>query len=601
MPTVPRYEQQIQTSALQTPRAQGLSPDAFGAGVGEGLSRLGKVGMAIVAEERQKEALTALNGEKVKALGALQKVVDGSTDDSGNFKPGLGQLTGTDATDLEAKYRAEHEKIIRSVDLTKHPEAAQRFQEWAEEQYNANALRLNKHQYAQRQATAVATSEAVLKTATDKSIRDFMATGNFDATDALKAVHDLATLTKAPEEQRARMLEESASTLYRGIVQAGLQSERPDDQARVVEFFDSIKGKMTIKDLGVVDNQVRSYKDAAVGTETAAAVFADGTKDLTVNDALPVGEMADKIDSAPGLTDTQKRLAKARLTDMAQRHEQDKRRNQESIANAAHGAATYTDGVKLVMEANSGGVIDFEARDNMLDSLDRKFRITETRNEAKAEAKAKQREAEAEAKRQRQLKQLSTLLTFQQQYLQGLHGKLTPEQLSGEAGRFGAFTDDAMRFVSSVNHDLGQAKLTDEEFKDTVRVLRQNDRYRGLLPPVDGTLSEQDRGKLALLQGKVHEHIAAAAQKGPGKGVSVQQALMWAVQGVSTEADRKEPLYLLGTDLASEHGKESAKWPRATQDKVIEDVFYRNPANAGKRLTPQLREAYRKALIGGGK
>lgn len=600
-PTVPRYEGGVQTQGVQAPRAQGLSPEAFGAGVGEGLSRIGKAGMAIVAEERQKEALTALNGEKVNALGALQKVVDGSADDSGNFKPGLGQLTGTDATDLEAKYRAEHDKIIRGVDLTKHPEAALRFQEWAEEQYNSNALRLNKHQYGQRQATAIATSEAVLKTVTDKSIRDFMNTGEFDETDAVKAVHDMASLTKAPPEQRARMLEESTSAIYRGIVQTGLQSEKPEDQARVVDFFDKTKGKMTLKDLGEVDNQVRSYKDAAVGKETAETIFAEGMKDITVNDAPPVGKMADDIDKNLGLSDTQKRLAKAHLTDRLQRYEQDKRRSQESTANAAHGAPTYADGVKVVTEASGGGGIDNEARDNILDSLDRKFRISETRNEAKAEVKAKQREAEAEAKRQRQLKQLGNLLQFQTEYMNGQHGTLDPKSIANSSGKFGAFTDNAMQFVANVNNDLGKAKVTGEQMNDTLRALRLNPQYKGFLPDPD---DKEDRAKMALLQGKVMEYMSAS-QTVPGKGLPIDQAIIRATQAVTTEeawgwfsSDTKEPLYLLGAQGGgSEAAKHPATWPKKTQDAYIDQQYALK--NKGRSPSPELREKLRRALVEG--
>lgn len=57
---VPRYEQQVETQALRTTRAQTPGADTFGAGLGAGISQVGKVTMAVVADEIGKADRTAV-------------------------------------------------------------------------------------------------------------------------------------------------------------------------------------------------------------------------------------------------------------------------------------------------------------------------------------------------------------------------------------------------------------------------------------------------------------------------------------------------------------------------------------------------------------
>lgn len=84
-PQVPRLDNVPSTQPLATPRSHGLGPDAFGAGLGQGLQQSGRVGMSIAGEEFAKadriatiETRTKLDQAEVDLLyhpenGALAK------------------------------------------------------------------------------------------------------------------------------------------------------------------------------------------------------------------------------------------------------------------------------------------------------------------------------------------------------------------------------------------------------------------------------------------------------------------------------------------------------------------------------------------------
>jgi len=84
-PQVPRYVESVENAPIQTPRTQGLGPEAFGAGLGQGLQRVGNIGLDLAKQERDKavrtmtiEGRTKINQREVDLLyhpenGALAK------------------------------------------------------------------------------------------------------------------------------------------------------------------------------------------------------------------------------------------------------------------------------------------------------------------------------------------------------------------------------------------------------------------------------------------------------------------------------------------------------------------------------------------------
>lgn len=586
--TVPRYEgSTVQNAAVAVPQAQAPGADAFGAGLGQGLAKLGNVGLEIAKEEQTKSDLTALNQAKITFTEQKQKVIDGYTDPQGQFVPGLSQATGTEAVGLEKKYREKHADILGQIDLKASPAAAQLFNQWAQTELLSATSSLNKHEGIQKTASAINSTESMLKTFSDKAVQDYLISDDFDISQVIQSANSLADLKKLDPESRSRLVKETTSSVYRGIVETGLQSDDPAAAGRTVEFFDGIKALMTKADLSAVDNTVKNYKDVTTGAQVGGDVYAEGMKGITVNDAPPEGKMIDAIDSRADLNDTQKKLAKAALNDKVGRWQKDKTFMQESLANQAHGAPTYSEGMKLVAKAK--GVVDDQARDSIADALDHKFKITETKNKV-----------DAEAKQARQLSQLGNLLTFQNDYAAGKYGKLDATSLKNSQAKFGQFTDNAMQFVNSVNNDMGKAKVTNDQMNDTIRTLRFNPQLKGMLPDPD---SKSDRGKMALLQGRVMDLMNAAQDK-PGKTIPLDRAVILATQSVVTDegwfSDTKEPLYLLDAPSATGNPgavKDPAKWPKKTQDAYIDQQYALK--NHGKLPTPEVREKLRWALSEG--
>ncbi len=586
--TVPRYEQStVQNAAVPVPQAQAPGADAFGAGLGTGLSRAGNVGLEIAKDEQAKADLFKLNQDKITYKQEAQKVIDGYTDEQGRFVPGLSQAVGTDAVGLEQKYSEKHKEILGKINLRSNPRAAQLFNQWVQGEFVNTVSSLNKHENLQRTASAVSSTEALLRTSADKAVQDYLATDDFDIAPVIQEANTIADLKKLDPESRARLVKESTSSVYRGVIEAGLQSDDPAAAGRTIEFFDGIKGLLTKADLSAVDNTVKNHKDVSVGAQVGGDVYSEGMKGITVNDAPPEGKMMDLIDARDDLNDAQKKLAKADLNDRVSRWQKDKAYRQESLANQAHGASTYAEGMKLVAKAK--GIVDDQARDNIADALDHKFKITETRNKV-----------DAEAKQARQLKQLGDLLTFQNDYAAGRYGKLDPASLKNSQARFGQFTDNAMQYVNSVNNDMGKAKVTNEQLNDTLRTLRFNPQLKGMLPDPD---AKGDKGKMALLQGRVME-LVNAAQTTPGKTLPIDRAIILATQSVTTDegwfTDTKEPLYLLDTPETTGNpgaAKDPSKWPKKTQDSYIDQQYALK--NNGKLPTPEVREKLRWALVEG--
>lgn len=584
--TVPRIEgPTVQNAAVSNPQAQAAGVDAFGGAIGQGLTKAGNVALEIAVQEKAKTDLTALNNAKITFTQEKQKITDGYTDPQGNFVPGLSQAMGTDAVGLEQKYLDKHTEILSKIDLQGNPGAGAIFQKWAEVEKLSTTSSLNKHEGVQRTASAITSTQALLKTSADKAVQDYLVTDDFDIAPVLQSANTLADLQKLDPESRKRLITEKVSSVYRGVIETGLQSDDPGATARTVEFFDGVKTLLTKEDLSAVDNTVKNFKDVTIGAQAGGDAYLEGMKGITVNDAPPEGKMMDAIDARADLNDTQKRLAKAALNDQVGRWQKDKSFMQESLANQAHGAPSYSEGMKLVAKAK--GIVDDQARDSIADALDHKFKITVNRNKA-----------DSEAKLARQMSQLGDLLTFQNEYAAGKHGKLDPASLKNSQARFGQFTDNAMQFVNSVNNDMGKAKVTNDQMNDTLRALRFNPQLKGLLPDPD---AKGDKGKMALLQGRVME-IMNAAQTKPGQTIPIDRAIIQATQAATTDegwfSATQEPLYLLGTPGAgSKYADNPAKWPRKTQDAYIDQQY--GLKNRGKVPSPELREKLRWTLVEG--
>lgn len=591
----PQVNSRFQPSTLQAGQNVQAPIDRSAAGWGklaEGLGSIADVTGKIALEEREKEDLKALQDAKIKYLKFSSSIMDGETDANGQFKPGLSQTQGDNAKNLEPTYRAAHDKTVSELDSgIMSPRAKELFGAWQQEQYLNNSVRLNKHQSTETYKSQVVTANALLKTEQDTAVKRYMTEGVLDLDGLEKAATDAGAIQGLNISVIEGQVKEAKSSVYKNIIETGLNSDDPKAAMKMVGMFEKFKedDKLSVADIKALDDKVKTVSENFYGTDAGNVAYLNGMAGVTVNMAPPVDKMLKTVEEDADLTDGEKKIAKATINDNYAKYRQEKTLKQEELSNVAHGAKSYKEGMQAVNKAK--GIVDDEARDRIMDALDHKFKITENKNKG-----------EAEAKQMRLLQQQANLFTFQTKYVNGDYGTLTPAQVATKYTKeLGAFTDNAMAFINDANKNLGQAKVNDSDMKDMLRILSQNKDYAKMLPNMDKP-TEQDKAKLALLQQSV-QSLMAKSKDAPGKGLTMQQAVLKAIEPLKTDSgtfsDTREPMYLIGSDMSSKYGKNPASWPIDSQNKYISEKFYANPANKGKRLSFDMLKNFRSELAKG--
>jgi len=695
MALIPRLEPSVGISGTPTPRATGLGPEAFGAGLGQGMTQAAKDVQGVALVEFEKEKAATLASAKVDYLNQSKGVLYGQQNADGSVTPGLTQIEGEGAKGLELQYKPKHDEAVTKIktNLSKFPDAAQLFESWAGEQYVNNSTQLHKHEIKERQKVTIDKNEALVKASYDTILNRYRAGEevDLDNPDLLNGIKTIAAVQGWPKEATDQKIREYQSNLVTDMINGhlaekdlagakGLYSQFGDiltahnkevhtkmgaaiqnetdyqvSEGRAKEVFASMgpKSPDDVLDIEGMRKAIREdgysnrpdgtkkgngwlgpikRPDGSVSTEISVGVDVNGkymdiptmvpglTKeelDYLIN--TPVddpnylrGPLSDKIiDKAvahaekmiaqgkspfaenpaedTGLSRDQKELAEKKVEEYAREYDGQKRQNQEALSNQINKGfqqkQSYTDLRRQVEKGN----VDSAAKGHLYDWLDHKFKI----GEAAAEAKS-------EAKQARAIQQLSNLLTFQNKYINGDYGNLSPAEVAVKfAPQFGAFTDNAMQFVNGVGKDLGMAKLDNGEFKGLVRVMRENKLYKDLLPNPEAK-DDKEQAKMALLQSSVTE-ILAASNTAPGKKISVREATLKAIEAYKTDSgtffNTVEPAYVLGTDFATSYGNNPAKWPRATQDKYIAQKWAKR--NPGKQIPFAELDRLRAELIKG--
>lgn len=595
--TVPRLDSTAMpsTQPLATPRAQGLSADSFGAGIGQAIQKVSGEAMQLASKELAEQDASRVNkaqadyeSAKVKFLHDPEQGLLNTLGESA-ITPVDGKTLDQRAQDWRKNYVAESVAGLgnqRQKDL---------FTKYADKDAPTIDNSVMAHVVKQGQVVKLGNAKAATDTQADTAIAlgsnsTAVLPGEFERhIEGLKekvAVESLLHGFGPDSDYAKNLLSDKMSKVYATVIKNRIAQ---DDDAGAIAFFNANKDQLK-SEMTTIEPIITKLEVMKEGKDTAGAIW-EQFKPKDINSALDIEGMRKKL-SESGAKDQIKAFAEKRIEELSGEYRRQKQLNEEGASNRIYGMvvnekAGYTQVAKAIETDEN---IDNRTKDALLTWADHKFRISEGRAEAKSAAK-----------QELQLKQLTKLLSFQQEYLRGDYGTLTPAQLSKKTAELGQFTDDAMKFVQNVNGDLNKAKVTDSELMDTVRVLSQNENFKKLLPNVDKP-NGQDKAKMALLQGKVQEYMAQSKDS-PGKGMAVKEATLKAIQGLKTDSgyfsDTVDPLYTVGTDFSSKYGKNPAKWPKDTQNKYISEVFYSNPRNKGKRLDFKTIERYRSELVKG--
>lgn len=383
-----------------------------------------------------------------------------------------------------------------------------------------------------------------------------------DATIAL--AEQVADLQGFDKEQRDKLVTAETTKLHADGInllltdtnKAGMALDyfRQHEKEIAVDQRDNLKAK--------IEDKVAFVKGSGLGSK----IYSDlAPKDINESIKSAESKMLAEIDKS-GADEHTKNYAKKAVKDQVEQYNDMKRGNAENAGNDLYGymnskGATYGTSINMVNQWEKAGKIDHKDAEALRDAADRKFRISEGR---------------AEAKQAQNLKYLSNFLTFQNDYANGLLGKLDPSQVAKRMKDFGPFTDNAMQFVNHANNSADDVKLSMDKLKEELRVMKQNPAFKELktIPNPDSN-GEEDKASLALLNQKVIARIAASGKAGPGKQMTVQQALSEELKPVVTGKgifwDDKAPRYKLGTTAADD----PKKWTKEAKTAFINDSFYR--------------------------
>lgn len=606
--TIPRAENQVRTQAISLPRAS-RQPNAL-AGLQQGLETASNTINQIAAKEAAEQDASRIKKASTDYELARNRFLYGSTDEQGNQIPGLMNTVGEaavnpeDGITLDRKLRDWHKEYKEKVMPTLGNERQRTMlAEQIDGSYPSAEAAVMKHEYTQGQAVKLGNAKASTEIATDNAI----ALGTNPAADptlyadAQKKIREAVEVQAllegyGPKSEYAKnLLDTKMSKLHTNIIITKIS--RDDDQG-ALEYFNEHQAEITDPEMKrQIGATIKTIEIRVAGKGIAESAWND-MKPEDVNGYIDLAGMREKIRSGKE-SDEVKEIAIKRAEELASEYQQAKRLKQEEVSNRIYGmpgqGSTYDQVIKKI-DLNTD--IDNVAKESLRTWADSKFKIGEQRTEKKGEEKIQQA-----------LDRIVKLQAFQERYLAGDYGILTPDAVSKMVGDFGEFTDNAITFTQKVNANLETAKVTDADLKDFIYVLGQNDQYKDLVPNLDKP-SPEDKAKFAMLQGKVMQ-IMVDSQKaeGPGKGKTLKAATLEALTAVKTDnhsgflwlGSTTDPYYLVGTDLASGKAKgDPSTWSREAQDNYLTARWKLLPSNNGKTLTPQELEKMRSLLLKSG-
>ena len=427
--------------------------------------------------------------------------------------------------------------------------------------------------HAANQAKAYNMNEA--KSRADNAIKDALANGaSWRERDGMFAKSKLLGATEIDalagqagiargSEQYKALVQEYTTKLHTGMIDQMLAT----DQAKnAEEYFKAYRGEINPELYDEVTNKVGNAVAYVDGKEFGDRLYADATKGLSINAAVPVASMIKSVEES-NLDTKAKEYAKGRVKELSQLYESQRSDNARAASNQIHGMmiSGRSSHSQVVKTIKALGNVDDTAKASLMSAADSYYHISEN-----------QAAANMEAKMQQSLHNLSNLLQFQNDYASGRLGKIDPRNMGSYLSTFGSYTDTAMQFVNNANALATTAKLPLDDLKNELRIMKRNPAFKNLTTiPDPDVATPENKASLAILQSQVLSLMAASGSEGPGRQMSVQQALSKALQPVVTDRgffhDTKTPLYKLGTTEAGD----PKGWSNDAKTAFINSEFYK--------------------------
>ncbi len=493
MPQVPRYtDPTVQTIAAATPQMQGLPADAFGAGLGQGLTKAAGA-FGEIAQQMQQNVN---HNFKMQVMPDVINTANDLADGPDGFRKELGvNASKVTLEDGSVKQMDDYvmdqfkEKRDEWMDKAATPMQKAIVQQLFDEHAPALHEKLMVHINSQEAVAADQSMDALISMQ-NRFVADNPTTENINT--AAKNIADgLKTYPKyqgmsdiAQSEYNRSLVSQLQVTSITGLLAKAKTADNSDDEdgfnaaaaGRYKGYYDSIDPKQRDALAPQIEHADNSVQAGAVSKETWTKF-----KPESVNDKIDV-EAANAYIDAKHLNNEATQIAKAKLTTQLQQYHANVEQSTQAVSDTVNGmildGKNYAQVHQEIMSYRGYGQ---EVPDTALQHM-----------EQYAQHHFKVGEQDPLANMTDKIVKLGKLMQFQQDYLGGKLGSLTPQQAAAKVmPTLGEQTPAAMKFVEDANANMGNAKLSEGQFKEKLLSLRGMDPDGTTYPALKDLLNDK--------------------------------------------------------------------------------------------------------------
>jgi len=279
-PTVPRYEPTEKTAALQTPRAQGVGPDAFGGGLARGLGQASGDYLSVLKQEKDRADATATLERRV-GLDTKETELTWGTDDS----PGFLRREGKEVFGLPEKVLSDYDLYIGKQEAQiPNEEQRKAFRLFAQQRRNSLNTNLQRHISTESEKYAKQANEAALKSTLNNVALYYNDPQRIEqelrfGLGVIESNTENASIPREAVDQRRELL---TSMMHKTVI--GRLAE--DSPLRAKAYFEANKDRLTGDDAAKIEATLKPLAEAQQGMDAAGEIFYGAGEDVPLADML---------------------------------------------------------------------------------------------------------------------------------------------------------------------------------------------------------------------------------------------------------------------------------------------------------------------------
>lgn len=491
--TVPRYDEaQINPASAPTPRAQGLGPEAFGAGLARGLGAAGQEMAQVARQEREKEELTALNDSKLGMSAFRSELLDGRMDQSGNMQGGLLNLKRSNAKGLESQAAEKWKQKAGeySEQLKNYPAAQTLFNQWAQQSWIETATSLNKHEIRERQAAAVDSQRKIIEQQSEDLIKQAGGgvTLNFSSLDG--SVSTLGQLNGYDPDSIENLKKDARSKVVSIAIQRQFDSGEDDKIKQGIALFDQYKDSMTLEDRHAMEPHIVKVKQIDEGETKAKDIWGRlGPKGL--NDSINSVAMDKEVEKIKNRD--VRGYAEREINSMSSKWNRTQSEFRQANVSEVYGMILAKKSPKSILSSSAYANLPKDAQFSLKNIMESEYGIGG-------------RGGGGASREEMRVVQGEMLANYQDMIEDGQLIIKDPKEVYALADKLGfGNTTKLFNFVNRHNKTLKKMPFTKDVFNDTLREMLAQD--IDFVPDPDNRKDKSNRANIAILYDKVTKAV----------------------------------------------------------------------------------------------